>query len=99
MVTYKDCTPNELDYQLGKGGKTTITIGDQKYKLTFKDVPAEKAGCTNVQINSDPKQVMESIIIDAYHNDKINDSQTQESVKEKLAECINTAAKNRFGLI
>ncbi|MCD7125311.1 hypothetical protein [Limosilactobacillus caviae] len=99
MISYKDCTPDELDYTIGKGGNLTITVNDKKIVLTFSDVPAENSDYMNVKILSEPKHIMASIVIDAYQKDKVDDPETEKMVKEKLANCINTAVKNRFGLI
>ena len=99
MISYKDCTPDELDYTIGKGGNLTITVNDKKFVLTFKDIPAEDPNYMDVKIFSDPKHVMASIVIDAYRKDKANDPETEKIVKEKLVDCINTAVRNRFGLI
>lgn len=69
MIAYKNCTLNELDYTVGKGGKTTITVNGKKITLTFKDVPAENPKYMNIKILSIPKHIMASIIINAYLKD------------------------------
>lgn len=99
MISYTDCTPNELDYTIGKGGTATVSVDGNKFNLTFKDVPGENPEYMSVRIISDPKQVLDSMVIDAYAKDNIDDPATEETVKEKLANCINAAVKNRFGLI
>lgn len=40
MTAYKNCTPNELDYTVVKGGKTTISVNGKDIILTFEDIPA-----------------------------------------------------------
>ena len=40
MTAYKNCTPNELDYTVVKGGKTTISVNGKDIVLTFEDIPA-----------------------------------------------------------
>ncbi len=42
---------------------------------------------------------MASIIINAYLKDDTDNLDINKKVKEKLANCINTAVRNRFGLI
>ncbi len=39
------------------------------------------------------------MVVDAYLKDDKNDADVNQKVKEKLANCINTAVRNRFGLI
>lgn len=99
MISYKDCTPDELDYTIGKGGIATINVNKQQFALTFKDVPAETTDYMNVEITSKPAHEMASVVIDAYQKNKATDPATLNTVKGELANCINTAAKNRFGLI
>lgn len=41
MIAYKNCSPSELNYTLGKGGNVTIKVNGKTIALTFKDVPAE----------------------------------------------------------
>lgn len=52
-----------------------------------------------ILIFSDPKHIMASMVVDAYLKDDKNDADVNQKVKEKLANCINTAVRNRFGLI
>ncbi|MCC4325057.1 hypothetical protein LMB33_08260 [Limosilactobacillus reuteri] len=99
MIAYKNCIPNDLDYTVGKGGKTTIRVNGKDIVLTFKDVPAKNPKYMNIKIFSVPKHVMASIIINAYLKDDTNNLDINKKVKEKLANCINTAVRNRFGLI
>lgn len=53
----------------------------------------------DIKIFSVPKHVMASIIINAYLKNDTDNLDINKKVKEKLANCINTAARNRFGLI
>ena len=99
MIAYKNCSPSELNYTLGKGGNVTIKVNGKTITLTFKDVLAENPKYMNVKIFSDPKHIMASIVVDAYLKDDKNDADVNQKVKEKLANCINTAVRNRFGLI
>ena len=106
MIAYKNCSPSELNYTLGKGGNVTIKVNGKTITLTFKDVPAENPKYMaenpkymNVNIFSDPKHIMASMVVDAYLKDDKNDADVNQKVKEKLTNCINTAVRNRFGLI
>lgn len=99
MIAYKNCSPSELNYTLGNGGNVTIKVNGKTVTLTFKDVPAENPKYMNVKIFSDPKHIMASMVVDAYLKDDKNDADVNQKVKEKLANCINTAVRNRFGLI
>ena len=99
MTAYKNCTPNELDYTVVKGGKTTISVNGKNIVLTFEDIPAKKPKYMDIKIFSVPKHVMASIIINAYHKNDTDNLDINKKDKEKLANCINTAARNRFGLI
>lgn len=69
MIAYKNCTPNELDYTVRKGGKTTISVNGKDIVLTFEDIPAENPKYMDIKILSVPKHVMASIIINAYLKD------------------------------
>ena len=40
MTAYKNCTLNELDYTVVKGGETTISVNGKNIVLTFEDIPA-----------------------------------------------------------
>lgn len=53
----------------------------------------------DIKIFSVPKHVMASIIINAYLKNDTDNLDINKKVKEKLANCINTAVRNRFGLI
>lgn len=53
----------------------------------------------DIKIFSVPKHVMASIIINDYLKNDTDNLDINKKVKEKLANCINTAARNRFGLI
>ena len=99
MTAYKNCTPNELDYTVVKGGKTTISVNGKNIVLTFEDIPAKKPKYMDIKIFSVPKHVMASIIINAYLKNDTDNLDINKKVKEKLANCINTAARSRFGLI
>ena len=99
MTAYKNCTPNELDYTVVKGGNTTISVNGKNIVLTFEDIPAKKPKYMDIKIFSVPKHVMASIIINAYLKNDTDNLDINKKVKEKLANCINTAARNRFGLI
>lgn len=99
MTAYKNCTLNELDYTVVKGGKTTISVNGKNIVLTFEDIPAKNPKYMDIKIFSVPKHVMASIIINAYLKNDTNNLDINKKVKEKLANCINTAARNRFGLI
>ena len=98
MTAYKNCTPNELDYTVVKGGKTTISVNGKDIVLTFEDIPAPPK-YMDIKIFFVPKHVMASIIINAYLKNDTDNLDINKKVKEKLANCINTAARNRFGLI
>ena len=50
MIAYKNCTPNELDYTVGKGGKTTISVNGKDIVLTFEDIPAENPKYMDIKI-------------------------------------------------
>ncbi|MBB1109028.1 hypothetical protein H5S11_00800 [Limosilactobacillus sp. pH52_RY] len=99
MIAYKNCSPSKLNYTLGRGGSVAIKVNEKTIALKFKDVPAENPKYMSVKIFSDPKHIMASIIVDAYLKDAKNDADINQKVKEKLANCINTAVRNRFGLI
>ncbi|PEG79981.1 hypothetical protein CP369_03840 [Lactobacillus sp. UMNPBX18] len=66
MTAYKNCTLNELDYTVVKGGKTTISVNGKNIVLTFEDIPAKNPKYMDIKIFSVPKHVMASIIINAY---------------------------------
>ena len=48
MIAYKNCSPSELNYTLGKGGNVTIKVNGKTITLTFKDVSAT-ANCSAVE--------------------------------------------------
>ena len=99
MTAYKNCTLNELDYTVVKGRKTTISVNGKNIVLTFEDIPAKKPKYMDIKIFSVPKHVMASIIINAYLKNDTDNLDINKKIKEKLANCINTTARNRFGLI
>ncbi|NMV48960.1 hypothetical protein FOL80_02665 [Lactobacillus reuteri] len=77
MIAYKNCTPNELDYTVGKGGKTIISVNGKNIILTFEDIPVENPKYMDIKILSVPKHVMASIIINAYLKDDTDNLDTR----------------------